>query len=106
MKPKASWLSLLKGRAQWHLDRWNSLLPVIADLEQDYSKLSDSLLRKESLSLRYRAKAGESLAGLMPQAFALVRVAAQRTVGMRHFDVQILGGAALFHGSIDRKSVV
>jgi preprotein translocase subunit SecA len=92
--------SLLKGRSQWHLDRWRSLLPVIADFENDYKSFSEQQLRKESLSLRYRAKAGEPLANLVPQGFALVRVAAQRALNMRHFDVQLIGGMALFHGSI------
>jgi preprotein translocase subunit SecA len=92
--------SMLKGRSQWHMDRWRSLLPVIEDFENQYKPLSDARLRKESLSLRYRAKAGEPLATLLPQSFALVRVSAQRTVGMRHFDVQMLGGMALFQGAI------
>ncbi|MCA9149281.1 MAG: preprotein translocase subunit SecA [Planctomycetales bacterium] len=100
VKPRASLLSLFKGRAKWHLDRWTSLLPTIEQFEGDYANFTDAQLRKESLSLRYRAKAGETLASLMPQAFALVRTAAQRTLKMRHFDVQILGGAALFHTSI------
>ena len=99
-KPRLMLSSLLKGRAEWHLDRWRSLIPVIETYEADYVKLSDPQLRKESLSLRYRAKAGEKLALLLPQAFALVRAAAQRTVQMRHFDVQLVGGMALFHGSI------
>jgi preprotein translocase subunit SecA len=63
-------------------------------------KLSDHELRKTSLSLRYRARSGESLARLLPEAFALVREAARRHVGMRHFDVQILGGIAMFYRSI------
>lgn len=92
--------ALAKGWAAWHLDRWRTLLPTIEALEKRFVQLSDSKLRKESLSLRYRAKAGEELAGLMPIGFALVRAAAQRTIGMRHFDVQLLGGIALFHGSI------
>jgi preprotein translocase subunit SecA len=92
--------SLLKGRANWHMDRWRSLLPVVEDFARQYKLLSDAQLRKESLSLRYRAKAGEPLVGLMPQAFALVRESAERTVAMRHFDVQLLGGMALFHGAI------
>ncbi|MBJ45140.1 MAG: preprotein translocase subunit SecA [Planctomycetaceae bacterium] len=99
-KPRLMLSSLLKGRAEWHLDRWRSLIPVIETYEADYVKLTDPQLRKESLSLRYRAKAGEKLALLLPQAFALVRAAAQRTVQMRHFDVQLVGGMALFHGSI------
>ena len=99
-KPGLQIGSLAKGWSKWHLDRWRTLLPLIESMEQKFVKLSDAKLRKESLSLRYRAKAGEDLAGLMPIGFALVRAAAQRTLGMRHFDVQLLGGTALFHGSI------
>jgi preprotein translocase subunit SecA len=57
-------------------------------------------LRKRSLSLRYRAKSGEPLARLLVEAYALVREAGRRTINMRHFDVQILGGIAMFHRSI------
>lgn len=63
-------------------------------------KLSDHELRKRSLSLRYRARSGEPLARLLPEAYALVREAGRRTINMRHFDVQVLGGIAMFHHSI------
>jgi preprotein translocase subunit SecA len=63
-------------------------------------KLSDQQLRKSSLSLRYRAKSGEPLGRLLVEAFALVREAGRRTINMRHFDVQLLGGIAMFHHSI------
>ena len=63
-------------------------------------ELGDHDLRKRSLSLRYRARSGEPLARLLPEAYALVREAGRRTINMRHFDVQILGGIAMFHRSI------
>ena len=50
--------------------------------------------------MRYRARSGEPLARLLPEGFALVREAARRTIDMRHFDVQMLGGIAMFHRSI------
>jgi preprotein translocase subunit SecA len=62
--------------------------------------LSDEELRQQSRALRYRAMASESLASLMPEAFAVVREAARRSISMRHFDVQILGGIALGRRSI------
>lgn len=99
-KPSLHLGSLWKGRAKWSLDRWASLLTVIDDHEREFKELNDQRLRKESLSLRYRAKAGEDLAGLLPQAFALVRESSRRTIGLRHFEVQLIGGMALFHGSI------
>ena len=57
--------------------------------------LSDVELRSASLALRYRARSGESPKRLTRDAFALVREAARRTIGMRHFDVQLLGGLTL-----------
>ncbi len=62
--------------------------------------MSEGQIRKESLSLRFRAMSGEPLVKLLPEAFALVREAGRRALNMRHFDVQIVGGAALFDGCI------
>jgi preprotein translocase subunit SecA len=92
--------ALLGGRAKWNLTRWETLVPIVEEYACKYRHQSDQVLRKESLSLRYRAKAGERLSHLLPQAYGLVREAGRRTIGMRHFDVQILGGIALFHGCI------
>lgn len=86
--------------AQRRLARWAQLLPKIASYEPELQKLTDQELRKRSLSLRYRAKSGESLDKLLPEAYALVREAGWRTVSMRHFDVQMLGGIALHNRSI------
>ena len=63
-------------------------------------QLCDPQLRKRSLSLRYRAKSGEPLRRLLVEGYALVREAGRRTINMRHFDVQILGGIAMFYRSI------
>ena len=90
----------LGGPSQWRLATWTGLLPRVNDLEEGLKKLTDQELRKRSLSLRYRARSGEPLARLLPEAYAAVREAGRRTLGMRHYDVQILGGIALFHRSI------
>jgi preprotein translocase subunit SecA len=82
------------------LARWAAYLPKIAELEPRMQALSDPQLRKESLGLRYRARSGETLERLLVEAFALVREAGRRKLGMRHFDVQLLGGAAVHHRSI------
>ncbi|HEX6961382.1 MAG TPA: preprotein translocase subunit SecA, partial [Lacipirellula sp.] len=82
------------------LARWAAYLPAIAALEPGLQKLADHQLRKESLGLRYRARSGETLDRLLVDAFALVREAGRRKLGMRHFDVQLLGGAAVHHRSI------
>jgi len=69
-------------------------------LEDDFSHLSDEELRDETEELRSRYSAGESLDDLLPEAFAAVREASKRTLGLRHFDVQLMGGGALHGGSI------
>jgi preprotein translocase subunit SecA len=75
-------------------------LDKVNALEPEVQKLTDKELRKKSLSLRYRARSGEPLGRILPEAFALVREAAVRNIGMRHFDVQMLGGIAIFNNSI------
>ncbi len=93
-------LAFLRGTSWRRVANWTAQLPKIEAFEQQYREREDRDLRKESLSLKYRAKSGESLARLLPEAYALVREAGRRTLKMRHFDVQLLGGIALFHGSI------
>jgi preprotein translocase subunit SecA len=85
---------------KWKLSRWLQLVPAIGALEPELQAQSDEELRKRSLALRYRAKSREPLTLLMPEAYALVREAGRRTLNMRHFDVQLLGGIALYHRSI------
>lgn len=82
------------------LARWRYAVGRVAAWEQRHQALGDAALRQESLSLRYRAKSGEPLERLLPEAFALVRIAAQRRIDQRHYDVQLLGGMALFERSI------
>ena len=69
-------------------------------LEDEFKGMSDAELRAETDKLRERHADGESLDDLLPESFALVREAAGRTLGMRHFDVQMMGGAALHLGNI------
>jgi preprotein translocase subunit SecA len=85
---------------KWRLRRWSKLIPVIGALEPELQTLSDDELRKLSLALKYRAKSREPLAKLLPEAYALVREAGRRTLNMRHFDVQLLGGIALQNRAI------
>jgi len=92
--------SFSSGANRWRLANWVKLVPKIGALEPELLKLNDEQLRKRSLSLRYRAKSGEPLSKLLVEAFALVREAGRRTIKMRHFDVQLLGGIAMFHRSI------
>lgn len=80
--------------------RLNQVVKAVGALEEDISKLTDGELRNETTELRARFEKGETLDQLMPEAFAAVREAAKRTLGMRAYDVQIMGGAALHLGNI------
>ncbi|MEM6690711.1 MAG: preprotein translocase subunit SecA [Planctomycetota bacterium] len=82
------------------LIRWRKQLAQINDLADELTRLDDESLRKRSLEIRYNAMAGEKLSKLLPDAYALVREAGRRTLGMRHYDVQIIGGISLFEGYI------
>ncbi len=69
-------------------------------LEPEMMKLTDDELRAKTDEFRHRLDEGEDLDDLMPEAFAAVREAARRTIGLRHFDVQLVGGALLHQGKI------
>ncbi len=69
-------------------------------IEEDFDKLTDAELRAETDVFKERLADGESLDRLLPEAFAAVREAGKRTIGKRHFDVQIMGGAALHQGNV------
>jgi len=75
------------------VDQVNAFEPAI-------SALSDEALRAKTDEFKSRFAAGSTLDDLLPEAFAVVREAAKRTLGQRHYDVQIMGGAALHRGNI------
>src|SRR5512134_927784 len=83
---------LLKSYAQY-VRQINALEPTI-------SAMSDEALRAKTAELRTRVGNGEELEAVLPEAFAVVREAGTRTLGMRHFDVQLIGGIALHNGKI------
>ena len=72
----------------------------INDLEPKLAGLSDSSLQEKTFEFKNRLAAGETLDDILPEAFAVVREASRRVTGMRHFDVQILGGIVLHRGDI------
>ncbi|MDR5699834.1 preprotein translocase subunit SecA [Agromyces aerolatus] len=82
------------------LKRLENYAKAINALEDDFRDLSDDELKHETVELRERYANGESLDDLLPEAFAAVREASRRTLGLRHFDVQLMGGAALHLGNI------
>jgi preprotein translocase subunit SecA len=86
-----------EGRTLRRLQRYAA---AVNHLEEDFKELTDEQLRNETTELRERYANGESLDDLLPEAFAAVREASVRTLGLRHFDVQLMGGAALHLGNI------
>jgi preprotein translocase subunit SecA len=72
----------------------------VSALEPEVEKLSDGALRAKTDEFRERLKAGETLDDILPEAFAVVRETARRTLGMRPFDVQVMGGIVLHQGKI------
>ena len=73
---------------------------AVNELEDVFKEFTDEELKHETVGFRERYSHGESLDDLLPEAFAAVREASVRTLGLRHFDVQIMGGAALHLGNI------
>jgi len=82
------------------LRKLSSQAKAVNLLEDDFSHLSDDELKEETEELRSRYSAGESLDDLLPEAFAAVREASKRTLGLRHFDVQLMGAGSLHLGNI------
>ena len=74
------------------------LVPDINELEQDFEKLSDEDLRAKTSEFKSRVTQGEGVNSLIIEAFAVVREASKRVLGQRHYDVQLIGGAALHFG--------
>jgi len=82
------------------LRKLSKLADLTNNLEPDFSAMSDAELREMTNEFRTRLGAGETLDVILPEAFATVREAAKRTLGQRHYDVQLMGGAALHMGNI------
>ena len=86
-----------EGRALKQLEK---IADLVNSHEATYVAMSDEQLRAMTDTFKARFAAGEDLDDLLPEAFALVREASKRTLGQRHYDVQIMGGAALHRGNI------
>ena len=76
------------------------IVDKINALEPAMQSLSGTNLANKTAEFRLRLKKGETLEDLLPEAFAVVREASKRVTGMRHFDVQLMGGVALHRGQI------
>jgi len=96
-----NWLSRLFGsRNQRLLRRYNRVVAAINQHESAFKALDDAALRAKTAEFRERLAAGTPLDDLIPEAFAAVREASRRTLGLRHFDVQLVGGLVLHEGKI------
>ncbi|MDN3716325.1 preprotein translocase subunit SecA [Vibrio breoganii] len=82
------------------LRRLRKIVKEINSYEPDYEKLSDEELKAKTVEFRQRLEQGETLEQLLPHAFATVREASKRVYGMRHFDVQLIGGMVLNNSQI------
>ena len=82
------------------LKRLEEVAVQVNAVESQFISLTDEQLQAKTAEFKQRHKDGESLDDLLPEAFATVREAAKRILGQRHYDVQLMGGAALHQGQI------
>ena len=93
-------MGLFKSYSEKEVKRVMPIVNKINELEDSISKLSDSELRAKTDEFKARIQAGETLDEILPEAFAVVREGSKRVLGMRHFDVQLIGGIILHQGRI------
>jgi preprotein translocase subunit SecA len=94
------WLGGLVDSNEKELKRLEPIVDNINRLEPEFERLSDDELSAKTAEFKERLNSGSSLDELLPEAFAAVREAAKRTIGLRHFDVQLMGGIVLHQGKI------
>ena len=92
--------SIFGSRNDRLLKQYRATVQTINKLEADIAKLSDEALRQKTDIFKQRFAQGESLDALLPEAFAVVREASTRVLGMRHYDEQLIGGMVLHYGKI------
>jgi len=93
-------MGLFKSYSEKEVKRLMPIVKKINELEPDIEKLSDSELRGKTEELRTKLQEGKTLDDILPEAFAVVREASKRVLGLRHFDVQLIGGIILHQGRI------
>lgn len=91
---------IFKSYSEKEVKRIMPTVEKINELEPEISKLSDSELRNKTNEFKDKLKNGSSLNDILPEAFAVCREASKRVLGMRHFDVQLIGGIILHQGRI------
>jgi preprotein translocase subunit SecA len=92
--------TLFGSKNSRELKRMGKLVKQINAFESDFENLSDNELKAKTQEFRQRLSDGDGLDKLLPEAFATVREASKRTIGLRHFDVQMIGGITLHEGRI------
>ncbi len=93
-------MGLFKTYSEKEVKRVRPIVEKINSLESEIQKLSDEELRNKTAEFKDRLTQGETLDDILPEAFAVVREASKRVLGMRHFDVQLIGGIILHQGRI------
>ena len=93
-------MGLLKSYSEREVKKLRNTVKQINDLEEEMSKLSDSELVGKTAEFKKQLADGKTLDDILPEAFAVVREASKRVLGMRHFDVQLIGGIILHQGRI------
>ena len=93
-------MGLFKSYSEKEVKRLMPIVKQINNLEPDMEKLSDTELRGKTAELKSKLQEGKTLDDILPEAFAVVREASKRVLGMRHFDVQLIGGIILHQGRI------
>ena len=91
---------LLGGSNEGAIKKLRRTVDVINKLEREFERKSDAELATMRYKFRQRIEKGEELDDILPEAFAAVREASKRVLGMRHFDVQLIGGMTLHQGKI------
>ena len=93
-------MKLFKSYSEKEVKRIMPLVKKINDLEPEIQKLTDNELKEKTTYFKKLLSEGKTLDDILPEAFAVVREAAKRVIGMRHFDVQLIGGIILHQGRI------
>src|SRR3989338_10770376 len=91
---------IIGSQNEREIKKLKPLLEKVNFFEEEVKRLSDSELSDKTNGFRARLSKGEAMDDILPEAFAVVREAASRTINMRHFDVQIIGGIVLHQGKI------
>lgn len=83
-----------------YIKKYEKIAKVVNSYEEEFTKLTNEELMAKTSEFKRRLKEGETLDDILPEAFAVVKEVSKRTIGMRHFDVQLIGGMVLHEGNV------